>query len=194
MGGALDGIQPKVTLHSLLGPEYGGQTKDGGEGSKIRDWRRVKTSTARKLRPLPTSDEEQVPGTTKPNSAVCLQYTSLSSWQCPTSSFAGIKEKLPPALRAELHPSDRNGLHLVESLVKGGSIDLTLNITGFARATDGKALLLKMTLMSLNVDKLSWYPTRTGPLLTGTHCTVRYSARYWRQVTVNITQLQPCHL
>lgn len=145
MGAALVGIQPKVTLYSLLGPEYGGQTKDGGEGSKIRDWRRVKTSTARKLRPLPTSDEEQVPGTTKPNSAVCLQYTFLSSWQCPTSSSAGIKEKSPPALRAELHPSDRNGLHLVESLVKGGSIDLTLDITGFARATDGKAVLLKMT-------------------------------------------------
>lgn len=139
--------------------------------------------------------KNKFPGTTKSNSAVCLQYTFLSSWQCPTSSSAGIKEKSPPTLRAELHPSARNGLHLVESMAKGGFIDLTLNITGFARATDGKALLLKMTLMSLNVDKLSWYPTRTGPLLTGTHCIVSYSAHYWRrQVTVNITQLQLCHL
>lgn len=60
VGDALVGIQSKVTLYSLLGPEYGGQTKDGGEGSKIRDWRPVKPSTVWKLRPLPTSDEEQV--------------------------------------------------------------------------------------------------------------------------------------
>lgn len=53
--------------------------------------------------------KNKFPGTAKPNSAVCLQYTFLSSWQCPTSSSAGIKEKSPPTLRAELHPSARNG-------------------------------------------------------------------------------------
>ena len=78
MGAALIGIQPKVTLYSLPGPEYGGQTKNG-EGSKIRDWRRMKTSCAVTLRSVPTSDEYQVPVTTMKNSAVYLQYTFLLS-------------------------------------------------------------------------------------------------------------------
>lgn len=73
---------------------------------------------------------------------------------------------------------------------------LAMLFTGYPLQPGGKTLLLKEKsyccnfLESANMEKSSWYPTRSYSLLTSIHGAWGYFSHYWkRKLMINITQL-----